>query len=379
MSFYRDSYLEIDLNAVRSNIENLTRHFYHDLHVMAVVKADAYGHGGVMIAREMIQAGIGHLAVASLDEALELRNNGIDEAEILVFGVIDPENLDLAQMERVTVSVNSLAWLKKAQLRRHYDSLNIHLKLDSGMGRLGLTSPEEVREAAVLLSADPRFHLKGIYSHLATSEEPDESFYRRQVDRFEAMLQCIDTTDLLIHIANSAGSLKTPPPYVNMVRVGLFLNGNRPGKDIVLPFALQPSLSLYSKVIQVKIVPPQTKIGYNGTYETTKTAIIGTLPIGYADGYDRRLKGGKVYVNGKYANVVGRVCMDMTMIELEEMVEEGTIVELIGPHIPLEDYCRWISTNNYHATCAFSDRLPRVYQRDGTVVHIVNKRVHSQI
>jgi alanine racemase len=379
MSFYRDSYVEIDLNAVRSNIDNLIRVLPSGMKIMAVVKADAYGHGAVMIAREMMDAGIRHLAVATLDEALELRNNGLEDAEILVFGVIDPENLDLAQMERVAVSVNSLSWLKKARRDPQFQSLNVHLKLDSGMSRLGLTSREEVGEVMAILAEDTRFHLRGVYSHLATSEEPDDRFYQRQVCCFEEMLQDIDTTGLLVHIANSGGSLKPPPPHVNMVRIGLFLNGNCPGKELTVPFQLRSSLSLYSKIIQIKVVPPHTRIGYNGTYETEKTAIIGTLPIGYADGYDRRVKGGRVYVNGKYAKVVGRVCMDMTMIELEEMVEEGTLVEMIGPHVSLDEYCQWVSTSNYHATCAFSDRLPRVYKRDGKIVHIVNKRVHNHI
>lgn len=379
MSYYRDTFVEINLDAVRHNVENLRRHFYHNLHVMAVVKADAYGHGAVMITRELMECGIRYFAVATLDEALELRNNGIDDVEILIFGAVDPENLLLCQVNRFTVSVNSLDWLKNAVRHNEFGPIAVHLKLDTGMNRLGLTDPTEIREALALLKTDSHFQLRGIYSHLATSEETDESFFIQQIARFEEFIHGIDTDGLLIHIANSAGSVKPLPAFVNMVRVGLFLNGHNPGSEVRLPFVLEPSLSLYTKLIQVKSVPAGSRIGYNGTYVTTKETMIGTLPIGYADGYDRRLQGGQVFVNGRYSKVVGRVCMDMTMIELDEFVPEGTAVELIGPHIPLEEYCGWIHTSNYHATCAFSDRLPRVYKKNGKVVHIVNKRVHNQI
>ncbi len=379
MSFYRDTFLEINLNAVRNNLGHLLSLFPAGMRVMAVVKADSYGHGAVMIARELFDLGIRHFAVATLDEAIELRNNGLREAEILIFGVVDPENLLLCQLHGLTVSVNSLAWLKKACERNHYGPLACHLKVDSGMGRLGVTSSEEVQEAVRILQNDSHFLLRGIYSHLATAEEADEAFYLAQVRRFASMIAGVDLNGLCVHLANSAGSLKTPPPFVNMVRVGLFLNGHSPFPGPGLPFPIQPSLSLYSRFSQIKEVPAGTPIGYNRTYTTAKPAIIGTLPVGYADGYDRRLKGGRVWVDGSFHDIVGRVCMDMTMVELDHPVPEGTLAELIGPHIPLEEYCGWVGTNNYHATCAFSDRLPRVYVRDGNIVQTVNKRIHNQI
>lgn len=379
MSFYRDTYLEINLNAVRNNLGHLLSLLPDDIDIMAVVKADAYGHGAVMIARELADCGIRHFAVATLDEAIELRNNEVRESEILIFGAIDPEDLLLCQLHGLTVSVNSLEWLKKACGHNHYGPLACHLKVDSGMGRLGLRTLEEVREAVGILRADPHFVLRGIYSHLSTAEETDETYYDAQIRRFSDLIAGIDLSGLSIHVANSAGSLKSPPPLVNMVRVGLFLNGHSPSPDLELPFALQPSLSLFSSFSQIKEVPAGTAIGYNRTYVTAKPTVIGTLPIGYADGYDRRLRGGKVWVEGDFQTVVGRVCMDMTMVELDHSVPEGTRAELIGPHIPLEEYCGWIGTNNYHATCAFSDRLPRIYVRDGNIVHIVNKRIHNQI
>jgi alanine racemase len=163
-----------------------------------------------------------------------------------------------------------------------------------------------------------------------------------------------------------------------MVRIGLFINGICPSPAVRLVFDLKPSLSLSSRLIQVKSVPAHSKISYNGLYETTKETIIGTIPIGYADGYDRRIKDGRVWVDGMYAKIVGRVCMDLIMVELPRWVEEGTLVELIGPHVTLYEYSSWINTNTYHATCAFSDRIPRIYHRFQSVIAVVNRRIEHQ-
>jgi alanine racemase len=374
MPFYRDTFIEIDLDAVYQNVMNLKKYFYRDLEIMAVIKADSYGHGALMVAKTLLEAGVGHFAVATLDEGLELRNHGITQP-ILVFGGVDVKYLDIAADQDLTVSVHSLCWLNKALKAPQAKPLQVQLKIDTGMHRLGFFDEREFREALALIRNDAHFQLTGIYSHLATAEEKDETYYGMQIRRFESMLENIDKKGLFIHIGNSAGSIKPPPPSVNMVRIGLFLNGICPGKAIQLPFRLRPSLSLYSTVIQVRTLPPGSKISYNGLYETTGNAIIATIPIGYADGYDRRMKDGKVWIAGRYAKVVGRICMDSMMVELEGMVEEGTRVELIGPHIPIDEYCTWVGTNNYHATCAFTDRVPRIYQRNGKIVNVVNRRL----
>jgi alanine racemase len=378
MPFYRDTYIEIDLDAVFQNVVNLKRHFYDGLDVLGVVKADSYGHGAVMVARTLLEAGVRHFAVATIDEALELRDNGI-VAPILVFGSVDIRYLPLAAEHDLTITAYSHAWLKNALAVSVAKPLSVQIKVDTGMNRLGIVDETQFRDAVALVRGSGRFRLTGVYTHLATAEEEDETYYRMQIARFEHLLAGIDTTGLMIHAANSAGSLKRPPQCVNMVRIGLLLNGISPSPSIRLPFHLQPSLGLYSKIVQVKTVPAHAKISYNGTYETPAEAVIGTIPIGYADGYDRRLKNGRVYLNGGFAPVVGRICMDYAMVLLDATVEPGTRVELLGPHIPLEEYCGWIGTNNYHATCAFTDRLPRVYKRHGEVVAVVNRRLANRI
>ncbi len=378
MPFYRDTYIEIDLDAVYQNAVNIRSHLGRNLAVIGVVKADAYGHGAVMVARTLVEAGVGHFAVATIDEAIELRSNGITQP-ILIFGSVDVKDLDVVAAYDLTVTAFSYAWLLKALAAPREKPIAIQIKIDTGMNRLGIIDTDEFHQAVDLIRSHDGFRLTGIYSHLATAEETDECYYEMQIARFQDLLATIDLTGLDIHIANSAGSTKAPPPCVTMIRIGLFLNGISPAKTLALPFSLKPSLGLYTKIIQVKKVPAHTRISYNGIYETTKETIIATLPIGYADGYDRRLKNGRIYLNGHYATVVGRVCMDYTMAELAEPVEPGTRVELIGPHLPLEEYCERIQTNNYHATCALTDRLPRVYRRHGAVVAVVNRRIGGKI
>jgi len=375
MIYYRDTFIEIDLDAVFQNVVNLKRHFYDGIDVIGVVKADSYGHGAVMVARTLVEAGVRHFAVATIDEAIELRENGIREP-ILIFGSVDARHLAIVAEYGLTITAYSFHWLKNALSHPQSKPVSLQVKIDTGMNRLGIVDEEQFREAVRLIRENPHFRLAGVYSHLATAEEEDETYYRMQADRFEAMIGGIDASGLMIHLSNSAGSLKRMPACVNAVRLGLFVNGISPTAAIKagLPFELRPSLSLYTKIVQVKTVPPHTKVSYNGTYETTSETTIGTMPIGYADGYDRRLKNGRVWVNGGFAPVVGRVCMDYAMVVLDQCVEPGARVELIGPHIPLEEYCGWIGTNNYHATCAFTDRLPRIYKRQGEIVAVVNRR-----
>lgn len=380
MSFYRDTFIEIDLDAVYQNVMNLQQYYPRNQQIMAVIKADSYGHGAVMVARTLKEAFVTHFAVATLDEALELRKNGIADP-ILLFGVTDVAFLDIVAKQHISISVHSLAWLNKAlsQKRKCSEPIQVHVKVDTGMHRLGFTNASDFTTAVQMIGQSELFQLKGVYTHLATSEEENDSYYQMQVDRFEHMILNLDKKDLLIHIANSAGSVKTPPPFVNMVRIGLFINGICPAKNVRIPFALRPSLGLYSKVILVKKVPAHEKISYNGIYETPRDVWIGTVPIGYADGYDRRMVNGHVYVDGMEAKVVGRICMDLIMIELPHPVEEGTQVELIGPHISIDEYSEWVGTNNYHATCAFTDRVPRIYRRHGKIIRIVNRRLNGKV
>lgn len=377
MKYYRDTYLEINLDNVIHNMTCIMAKT-KDMTLMAVIKADSYGHGAFMIAKTLLEVGVSHFAVATVDEGIELRRARIT-CPILVLGGVRVEDLKIIAKNDLTISVHSLDWLKRALSLYHGKSISIHLKIDTGMGRLGLTTKDELHEAVQMLSMNKHLSFEGIFSHLATSEETDESYYQLQLSRFEAMLEGIDLNHKFVHIANSAGSLKPKPKYVNAIRVGLMINGQKPSKSIPADFELKPSMSLYSKLVQVKKVPKGEKLSYNGIYQTSKDEFIGTIPIGYADGYDRRLENGRVYIEGEYCDIVGRICMDYCLVKLPRHLEEGTMVELIGEHITIDEYAEKIKTNNYQATCIFSDRLPRIYKRNGQIVKTINRRLLARI
>jgi len=378
MKYYRDTFLEINLDHVFHNVTNLKAGFPPNVRMMAVIKADSYGHGAVMVAKTLLEAGIEHFAVATLDEALELRRAKI-HCPILVLGGIRIGDLPLIQKYHITIGVHSAEWLGNALLSYQGKPIDVHLKFDSGMNRLGFISEAEYIQAIDMIRKSSQFKLRGLYSHLASADAQDESYYLMQVERFEHVLNQLDLSDLLIHIGNSAGSFKPKPVHANMVRIGILINGQTPSKSLNLGFELKPSLSLYSHLVQVKTVPPGTKISYNGIYQTTEETIIGTIPIGYADGYDRRLENGRVFIDGEDCPIVGRICMDYCLVKLPRVYPEGTRVELIGEHITIDEYALKIKTSNYHATCQFSDRLPRKYIRRGILVKTTNRRLSTPI
>jgi alanine racemase len=374
MRYHRDTTVEVNLDHLIDNVKNFKQHYCPSQQLMAVVKADAYGHGAIPVARALQSHGIDAFAVATLEEAIELRRNGIDGI-ILIFGHIRVCDLPIAAKYRLTLSVNHKAWLDEAIQSYHGEVIDLHVKVDTGMHRLGIPSKEEFCQVLHVIGTSNLFRLAGIYSHLAASETKDERYYHTQMKAFEDVLDGIDLTGLWIHIANSGGSVKPQPAFINMVRIGLFLHGVMPRQDMDMAFRLQPTLSLFTSIVQVKHLPKGSKISYNGLYETTTDdEIIATIPIGYADGFDRRLEGAHVYVDGEYAPIVGRICMDYAMIRLSHDVLIGSVVEIIGEHVTAVEFASKCNTNTYHVFCQLSDRLPRIYLHHGVVVDIINRR-----
>lgn len=369
--FFRDTWIEINLDAIASNVLGLKKHYVKDKRLIAVIKADAYGHGAIETARCLIQTGIDHLAVATLDEAIELRIHQID-VPILVLGNVPVDYLELAVKYNVAITAHSLTWLRQALKQKLPGNLMVHLKLDTGMHRIGLTSHEELVEAIRLLNEASLFQLCGVYTHLATADDRDDTYYKMQLNRFKAYLEVIEDRDLLIHMANSAATVKYTDELTNAVRVGLLLYGISPKSDLPITFSLKPALNLYTRIIQCKKVGRGKKISYNGVYEATEEEWIGTIPIGYADGLDRRYQGGMVYVDGVYCPIVGHICMDQSMIRLPHPVSEGTLVEVIGPHIPVELMAARCGTIPYQQLTQLSKRLPRIYKRKKQMIRIQN-------
>ncbi|RFU67385.1 alanine racemase [Peribacillus saganii] len=379
-TFHRDTWAEINLDHITHNIVKMRNHLPARKRLLAVVKANAYGHGDFQVASAALDAGAEMLAVAILDEALALRKKGI-EAPILVLGAIRPEDAPLAAKHDVTITVFRADWIVAAEeaLKRTEYVLKVHLKCDTGMGRLGVRTKEELCETEKMLEQSEFFYTEGIYTHFATADELDVSFYSKQMSRFKEMLEWLNKLPELIHSDNSAAALRFDDPAVNMVRMGISMYGLSPSADIkgLLPFSLKQALSLKTKLVHVKRIEAGESVSYGATYTAQQGEWIGTLPIGYADGWTRKLQGQEVIAGGRRVPIVGRVCMDQCMIMLPAKLPVGTEVTLMGGtgdlYISADEIAKKIGTINYEVVCMLSERIPRVYFKNGEMVNVRNE------
>ncbi len=372
--FYRDTWVEVDLQAIATNVQAISQ-LYIDrkVNVMAVVKANGYGHGAIEVARTALHAGATHLAVALLDEAIELRQAGI-KAPILILGRIRPEDVVVALEYDAMVTVFQLEWLLEA--KQHLDEerpIQVHVKLDTGMGRIGIRQKEEAAALFQFIRDHKSFDLNGVYTHFATADELDLAYLNEQHSRFVEMLGWLTEWGMtmpLIHSGNSAAGMRFPDKTFDLFRLGISMYGLTPSPEITndLPVSLKQAFTLKSRLVQVKEMPAGEAISYGATYRTKQREWIGTIPIGYADGWLRyhSTNGGEVLVNGERAPFVGRICMDQCMIRLPGPVEVGTVVTLIGvdgdDEITMDEVAARLGTINYEIPCVISQRVPRIYQ-----------------
>lgn len=379
-NFYRDTWAEINLDAIYENAANMKKHLPPEITLFAVVKANAYGHGDVEVAKTAIQAGAGYLAVAFLDEALALRKKGIT-APILVLGASRPEDAQIAAKEAITLTVFQAGWLEAAQSFLEGTVLNIHVKCDSGMGRIGIRKQEEMNEIERILQKTKCFVLEGIFTHFATADQLDTEYFSNQLVRFEEMLTWLKEKPKYVHAANSAALLRFPNAVFNSVRMGISLYGLSPSMEMkgVLPFELRPAFSLKTKLVHVKNISKGQSVSYGATYTAEEDTWIGTLPIGYADGWIRMLQGQEVLLEGERSPLVGRICMDQCMVKLSRDFPVGTEVTLIGKNgtecITVDDIAEKLKTINYEVTCMISSRVPRVYLQEGRVTGVSNQLI----
>ncbi|WP_272512006.1 alanine racemase [Bacillus altitudinis] len=379
-AFYRDTWAEIDLTAIKHNVSHMKDHIGQNVQLMAVVKANAYGHGDIEVARAALEAGADLLAVAFLDEAISLRNKGI-KAPILVLGAVPSEYVKVAVRYNVIMTAYSIQWLRevvKVMKGQMGQPIRFHLKIDSGMNRLGVKTIEQVSEVKELVHDHSFLQLEGIFTHFATADEKDENYFGMQVDTFKTLLQPLHTDKLLIHCANSAAGLRFKDTLFNMVRFGISMYGLSPSEEIKdeLPFKLEEALSLHTKLAHVKPIQKGESVSYGATYTANQDTWIGTIPIGYADGWIRKLAGTEVLVGGKRRKIAGRVCMDQFMVDLKKDIPAGEPVVLIGTQgedkISVDEIAKRLETINYEVTCSVGYRVPRVYIEDGERVHVRN-------
>ncbi|GAE36896.1 alanine racemase [Halalkalibacter akibai] len=371
---YRDTWAEVNLTAIAENIRAIKQLYQgKDVDIMAVVKANGYGHGAVPVAKQALKFGASYLAVALLDEAIILRKADI-QAPILVLGRIRPQDVGVASQYNILVTVFQAEWLEEA---RNYlspeDKIQVHIKFDTGMGRVGIRTKEEADSLLEFLANHSKqFSVNGVYTHFATADETDTSYVTEQHERFVRMLEWLKKWNInapLIHSGNSAAGMRFPEKTFNLFRLGISMYGLTPSPEITeqLPVKLKQAFSLKSRLVQVKKLPKGEAISYGATYRTEKEEWIGTIPIGYADGWLRyhSTNGGEVLVNGKRAPFVGRICMDQCMILLPEQVEVGTVVTLIGEDgfdkITMDEVAQRLETINYEIPCIIGQRVPRVY------------------
>lgn len=372
VTYHRPTRAIIHREALRENIKNEIDRLPAGVELFAVVKADGYGHGAVATAQTALTVGATGFCVATLDEAIELREAGITEP-ILVLSVVFPSYLSLVIDYDLSITVATQDWLIEAQevlndLVETTKPIKIHLKADTGMGRIGFLTPQAVKEAADFIEASPNMVWEGLFTHFATADEKDTSYWHKQADRFKEVVDELDHLPRYVHSSNSATALwHDQEMRGNMIRYGVSMYGLNPsGVELLAPYPLKPAMELVSELIQVKELPAGEGIGYGKTYDTPEKEWIGTVPIGYADGWLRKMQGFSLLVEGEYCEIIGRVCMDQLMIRLPREVKVGTKVTLIGENngqsITMQDIADYLDTIHYEVSCLLSERVPRIYQ-----------------
>ncbi|GAA0351735.1 alanine racemase [Bacillus horti] len=378
---YRKTWAEIDLGAIAHNVSFYREHISQDKELMAVVKANGYGHGAVPVAKEALAAGATWLGVALLEEALEIREAGID-APILQFGYCAEEGVPIAQKYRITISFNDVEALQRAlpYIDQDAPELLFHLKLDTGMGRMGLSGEGELNRfiSDYQQAKNKKVNVKwqGVYTHFATADEHDLSYTNNQQKIFQDYLALVKKANILvpyIHDANSAATAIFPEIVTtNLVRVGISMYGLHPsmGMKESFPFPLKPALSLHTRLSHVKQAKEGAGISYGVTYKTEQESWIGTLPIGYADGWSRGLSNQSyALIQGRRVKQVGRICMDQCMLLLDQYYPRDEKVTLIGrqgdQEISIDEVAQLLGTINYEISCRLHPRVPRIYYKYG--------------
>jgi alanine racemase len=363
----------VDVGAVERNCARLARELEDDTALCAVVKADGYGHGAIECARAALAGGATVLAVAAASEAAELRRE-FGDATLLVMGALTPPELDTALEARAEIAVWRPRFLELLQRRAREHGLRprVHVKYDTGMGRLGERDPDAVAELVRAVATSEVAELRGLWTHFATADEPDSDFFDEQLSRFRDLAAALkaEHPDLVLHAANSAATLRDPASHFDIVRCGIAVYGLDPfGED---PFSreLEPALELRSNVADVKRFEPGASAGYGQTWRAEVETWVGVLPIGYGDGVRRGLSNhADVLVGGRRYPLVGTVAMDNVTIDLgaDTDVEPWTPATLIGAQgserILCEEVARHLDTINYEVTCGISSRVPREYTR----------------
>lgn len=365
----RAVWAEIDLGAIEHNFREIKKCIQGGAKLCAVVKANAYGHGAIAVARKAVEAGAAYLAVAALSEAVELRDAGFT-TPILILGVVPAEDARILVDRDITQTVPTLALAEaiSVEAQRQGKTAKVHLKIDTGMGRIGVR-PEMAGELAKQITMLPGIELEGMFSHFALADSKDKSYAYEQLNAFRLAIAQVEAKGIQIpikHIAESAAILELPEAHFDMVRAGVIEYGLWPSDEVQHVVDLQPAMKVCAKLAFVKRMHKGETISYGRTYTMERESRIATMPLGYADGYLRAFAAkGAVEIAGKRAPIVGRVCMDQFMVDITDIPEaqEGTEAVVFGsPTLTADELAAWIDTINYEVVCLMAPRIPRIYR-----------------
>ena len=361
----------IDHEALRWNLRQIRQRVGTQVKILCMVKANGYGHGAAAIAKTLAGAGADAFGVATLEEGVELRRAGIRAPVLVLAGAYD-DQLDEFFNHSLTPVVHELSRLADLEqsVQQRGSTLPVQLKIDTGMGRLGLVAAEcdawigDLKKLRAL-------EIAGVFSHFSHAESVEGDYTRRQLEIFKRVIERLRAESIrptLVHLANSAATITLPAAYFDMVRPGIMLYGVYPAPAMASQISLKPVLAWQTKILQLKKVPAGASISYGQTFITQRESLIATLPIGYADGYPRLLSNrGEVLVGGQRAQVTGRVCMDLTMIDVTDIrnVKQGDEVVLLGrqsdAEISADQIAAWANTISYEILTSISARVPRIH------------------
>ena len=372
---------DIDLDAFRFNLDSIKKNINENTQIITVLKADGYGHGAVPLAKEAEkEERVWGIAVATVEEALELRRGGIKKP-LLILGYTYQEDYDLIAAEELRPTVFKLSMaqeLSRAALRKN-KTVKIHIKIDTGMSRIGYRDLEKSVPEILEISRLPGLEIEGLFTHFARADEKETTPAYQQLEKYQAFQKALKEAGLkipLCHCSNSAGIIRMPEANMDAVRAGIILYGLYPSEEVEKePVPLKPLMTLKSHIAYIKTLEPGVQISYGGTYTTQKETRVATIPVGYADGYARSLSNkGWVLIRGKKAPILGRVCMDQFMVDVTDIPEVRELDEVIllgksqDQQITMEELGELSGRFNYEFPCCISKRVPRIYFKGGKAI-----------
>ena len=356
MKQYRHTYAEINLKQIQNNVSKIIKKYSGYKYYIGVVKADSYGHYDYKVVKSIIKGGCNYLAVSSLEEALQIRKKE-KEIPILCLGVILPEYLEICEKENITITIPSFEYVM--EIPKHLaKNLKCHLKIDTGMNRLGMKEQDEIDYTYSILK-ERGFEIEGIYTHIYQASNKKKT--KQQFERFSHLTKNIPLEEIpIVHIFQSETLSNFPKlPYVTGCRLGIIMYGFTNDTSL----NLKSTFSLKSQIIQIKYLKKGETVGYNGTYQALKDETIGIVAIGYADGIIRKNTGRTVYINGKEYPIIGNICMDMLMVRIDNTVSLYDTVEILKDIEDINRVSKYLKTIPYEVLCTISKRVPRIYIR----------------